>query len=63
MVDLREAGLRQARSFDVVFLLLLIPVLGAAREEFKAHFPPEDRREIAIDATLIAASLAAICYA
>ena len=53
----------EARSLDVVFLLFLIPVLGAAREEYKGHFPPEDRREIAIDATLIAASLAAIAYA
>jgi signal transduction histidine kinase len=49
-------------SLDLVFLLFLIPVLGAAREEYRAHFPGEDRREISIDATLIAASLAAICY-
>ncbi|MEO8424949.1 MAG: PAS domain-containing protein, partial [Actinomycetota bacterium] len=53
----------EPRSLDVVFLLFLIPVLGAAREEYRGHFPREDRREISIDATLIAASLAAICYA
>ncbi len=62
VVDLQETA-PEARSLDVVFLLFLIPVLGAAREEYKGHFPAEDRREIAIDATLIAASLAAICYA
>ena len=47
---------------DVLFLLFLVPLLGAAREEFRDHFPEEDRREIAIDAGLISASLAAICY-
>jgi PAS domain S-box-containing protein len=62
VVDVREMA-PEARSLDVVFLLFLIPMLGAAREEYKGHFPPEDRREIAIDATLIAASLAAIGYA
>ncbi len=48
--------------YDAAFLLLLVPVLVAARREFKAHFPPDDRREIAIDVLLIAASLAAVCY-
>jgi PAS domain S-box-containing protein len=62
VVDLRRDD-PEARSLDVVFLLFLIPVLGATREEYKGHFPQEDRREIAIDATLIAASLAAIAYA
>ncbi|MGZ5299012.1 MAG: ATP-binding protein [Actinomycetota bacterium] len=62
VVDLKRLS-PQPRSLDVVFLLFLIPVLGAAREEYHGHFPGEDRREIAIDATLIAASLAAICYA
>jgi signal transduction histidine kinase len=48
--------------FDAAFLLLLAPIVGAARAEYRAHFAAEDRREIAIDAGLIAASLAAICY-
>jgi PAS domain S-box-containing protein len=48
--------------YDPAFLLLLLPLLVAARHEFVAHFPPEDRREIAIDVLLIAASLAAVCY-
>ena len=34
-----------------------------SREEYRGHFPREDRREISIDAILIAASLAAIGYA
>ncbi len=62
VVDLQRRT-PEPRSLDVLFLLFLIPVLGAAREEYRGHFPSEDRREIAIDATLIAASLAAICYA
>mgnify|MGYP003410261039 CR=1 FL=1 len=35
---------------------------GAVRDELLALFPREDRREIAIDTALIAASLTAICY-
>src|SRR6266550_9528415 len=50
----------QSGAFDVLFLFFLVPILGAAREEYHGHFPREDRREIAIDATLIGASLAAI---
>ena len=47
---------------DLLFLLFLIPILGAVHDEFVAHFPRQDRREVAVDAALIAASLAAICY-
>jgi signal transduction histidine kinase len=61
VVELRHET-PQSGWFDVLFLLFLAPILGAAREEYHGHFPPEDRREIAIDATLIGASLAAICY-
>ena len=61
VVDLQRLS-PEPRSLDVLFLLFLVPVLGAAREEYRGHFPGDDRREIAIDATLIAASLAAICY-
>jgi PAS domain S-box-containing protein len=49
-------------AYDAAFLVTLIPVLFAARREFIAHFPPVDRREIAIDVVLIALSLAAVCY-
>ena len=45
-----------------MFLLFLVPTLGAVRDEYKAHFPFADRRDIAVDAALIAASLAAIVY-
>jgi two-component system sensor histidine kinase DegS len=62
VIDLRHQT-PQTRSLDIVFLLLLIPVLGAARQEYRGHFPSEGRREISVDATLIAVSLAAICYA
>ena len=61
VVELRHET-PQSGWFDVLFLLFLLPILGAAREEYHGHFPREDRREIAIDATLIGASLAAICY-
>ena len=50
------------RSADILFLLFLVPILGAARQEYIVHFPKEDRRELAIDAALIAASLTAIAY-
>jgi PAS domain S-box-containing protein len=60
-LDLREQPVRPG-LLHLLFLLFLVPILGAARDEFMAHFSKEDRREIAIDAALIAASLAAICY-
>lgn len=60
-LDLREKT-PEPSLLDLSFLLFLLPLLGNAREEYRRHFPPEDRREIAIDATLITASLAAICY-
>jgi PAS domain S-box-containing protein len=49
-------------SMDLLFLLFLLPILGAGWEEYVAHFPRGDRWEIAVDAALISASLAAICY-
>jgi signal transduction histidine kinase len=62
LIDLRGLTARP-RTLDAVFLLFLLPVVGAARQEYRGHLPSGDRREISIDATLIAASLAAICYA
>ena len=61
VLDLREQPVRPG-FLDLLFLLFLVPILGTVRDEFMAHFSKEDRREIAVDATLIAASLAAICY-
>jgi len=61
VLDLREQPVKSG-LFDLLFLLFLVPILGAVHNEFVAHFSREDRREIAVDAALIAASLAAICY-
>jgi PAS domain S-box-containing protein len=52
----------QPRAADVVLLGLLIPFTIAMRDELRAHFDVRDRREIAIDVMLIAASVAAILY-
>jgi PAS domain S-box-containing protein len=50
------------RPADAVLLVLLIPFTMAMRDELRAHFDVRDRREIAIDVMLIAASVAAILY-
>jgi len=50
------------RPSDTLLLLLLIPFTIAIRDELRAHFDARDRREIAIDVMLIAASVAAILY-
>src|SRR5213593_2098954 len=50
------------RPGDAFLLLLLIPFTVAMRDELRAHFDVRDRREIAIDVMLIAASVAAILY-
>ncbi|MGH2595714.1 MAG: ATP-binding protein [Actinomycetota bacterium] len=60
-LDTRRETIRPS-PFDLLFLLFLIPILGAVYDEYTAHFPIADRRDIAVDAVLIAASLAAIAY-
>jgi PAS domain S-box-containing protein len=50
------------RPADAFILALLIPFTMAMRDELRAHFDVRDRREIAIDVMLIAASVAAILY-
>jgi PAS domain S-box-containing protein len=50
------------RPSDALLLVLLIPFTRAMRDELRAHFDVRDRREIAIDVMLIAASVAAILY-
>ncbi len=47
---------------DALLLLLVIPLTIAMRDELRLHFDAGDRREIAIDVWLIAASGAAILY-
>jgi PAS domain S-box-containing protein len=62
MADLADRGVRGPRIADAFFLVLLVPILGAVRAEYREHFRPQDRREIGIDAGLIAVSLATIWY-
>jgi len=50
------------RPADALLLLLLIPFTIAMRDELRAHFDARDRRDVAIDVMLIAASVAAILY-
>jgi PAS domain S-box-containing protein len=50
------------RPADALLLLLLIPLTIAMRDELRVHFDMGDRREIAIDVMLIAASVGAILY-
>ena len=50
------------RTADVVLLLLLVPFLQAAREEFAAHFDEPYRREVIADVTVLAVALTAIAY-
>ncbi|HEY7478476.1 MAG TPA: PAS domain-containing sensor histidine kinase [Actinomycetota bacterium] len=54
-------GYRPAWS-DLAFLILLVPLVLALRDELRAHLAPRDRRETAIDVALISFSLAAIAY-
>jgi signal transduction histidine kinase len=61
------AGLITTRSFqphliDVGMLVLLVPFLLAARDEFAAHFDQPYRREVAADVAILAVSLTAIAY-
>src|SRR5688572_4928074 len=41
------------RTADLAFLVLLVPLTLAMRQEFRTHFDATDRREIAIDAWLL----------
>jgi PAS domain S-box-containing protein len=62
VADLADRGVRGPRIANAFFLVLLVPTLGAVRAEYRVHIRPEDRREIGIDAGLIAVSLATIWY-
>src|SRR5829696_2874371 len=50
------------RTADLAFLMILVPLTWAMRQEFRTHFDTADRREIAIDAGLVAGSVAALFY-
>lgn len=57
------AGARYApRAGDVAFLILLIPLIGLARNELRAHVGSADRREIAADVMLVLTAVASILY-
>jgi PAS domain S-box-containing protein len=48
--------------FDLGFLAIAVPFLLPLGREYRGHFEPEDRREIATDVSLITAALACIAY-
>lgn len=52
----------QPAPTDLAFLVLLVPLVLALRDEFRAHLEARDRRESAIDIALISFSLAAVAY-
>jgi PAS domain S-box-containing protein len=62
VLDVSHNGNYQPRGLDALFLLILVPLSGAARAEYRQHFSQRDRRGVAVDAILITASFAAIAY-
>src|SRR4051794_40998871 len=52
----------QPHAIDVLLLVILLPFIGAARDEFAAHFEEPYRREVIADVAVLAMSLAAIAY-
>jgi signal transduction histidine kinase len=52
----------EPRTADLAFLVILVPLTWAMRQEFRTHFDTTDRREIAIDAWLLAGSVSALVY-
>ena len=62
IADISRHGDYQPRALDALVLLILVPLSGAARAEYRQHFSQRDRREVAVDAMLITASFAAIAY-
>ena len=60
--DLSGSDGYQPAPTDLAFLVLLVPLVLALRDEFRAHLEARDRRESAIDIALISLSLAAVAY-
>ena len=60
--DLAGGDGYQPAPTDLAFLVLLVPLALALRDEFRAHLETRDRRESAIDIALISFSLAAVAY-
>jgi PAS domain S-box-containing protein len=60
--DLSHLGGYRPQSTDALFLVFLVPLIGVARSEYRAHVGSRDLREIAVDVGLIAISVAAIAW-
>jgi PAS domain S-box-containing protein len=61
LIDL--SGARYApRAGDALFLVMLVPLIALARNEFRAHFEAPDRQEIEADVLLVTAAAASILY-
>jgi PAS domain S-box-containing protein len=61
VIDL--SGARYApRAGDALFLVMLVPLIALARNEFRAHFETPDRQEIEADVLLVTAAAASILY-
>jgi len=52
----------EPHAIDILLLVILVPFVVAARDEFAAHFDAPYRREVVADVGVLALSLAAIAY-
>jgi PAS domain S-box-containing protein len=52
----------EPHALDLVLLVILVPFVRAARDEFAAHFDEPYRREVIADVAVLSLSLAAIAY-
>jgi PAS domain S-box-containing protein len=52
----------EPHALDVLLLVILVPFIAAARDEFAAHFDEPYRREVIADVAVLSLSLAAIAY-
>jgi len=52
----------EPHALDMLLLVILVPFIAAARDEFAAHFDEPYRREVIADVAVLSLSLAAIAY-
>jgi len=52
----------EPHALDVLLLVILVPFIAAARDEFAAHFDEPYRREVIADVAVLSMSLGAIAY-
>ena len=62
VLDVSDLAVHPRHSVEFLFLVLLLPLVGLAGAESRAHLGPSERRELGIDSLLITASLTAILY-